>query len=118
MNQSYHTIMRIACYAISGLLDRALDLLAQGFGLCLLCPLRLQLLGRVNCSSSFDILLPRCPYCEVLAFAHSECKQSKGLTGLVALGVLFQSTHEVVEVFLLLLTLLQGSSLEFRVISL
>jgi hypothetical protein len=110
--------MRMRCYTISGLLDRALDLLAQGFGLCILCPLRLQLLSRVNCSSPFDILLPCRPYCKVLACDHSDCEQSGGLTRLVALGILLQSAHEVVEVFLLFLTLLQGSSLEFRVISL
>jgi hypothetical protein len=40
------------------------------------------------------------------------------LTGFVALGVLLQSAHEVVEVFLLLLALLERPPLEFGIVSL
>ena len=65
-HQSYNTRKRNTCKQASGLLDGALDLLAQGFGLCILVALRLRLFGCVDRSSPLNVLLPCCPYCEVL----------------------------------------------------
>jgi hypothetical protein len=52
---------------IEVLFDRALDLLAQRFGFCVFCALSLQLLGGMDGSSPLDVLLPCCPYCDLLA---------------------------------------------------
>ena len=88
--KSYHTRMRIANKQPSGLLDGALDLLAQSFGLCILVPLRLRLFGCVNCSSPLNILLPCCPYYEMLVRAHCDGRMTwKDLLGLSLLEYSF-----------------------------
>jgi hypothetical protein len=89
-HQSYNTRKRNTCKQANGLLDGALDLLAQGFGLCILVPLRLRLFGCVNCSSPLNILLPCCPYYEMLVRAHCDGRMTwKDLLGLSLLEYSF-----------------------------